>query len=407
MKKIMSLILVGVMLFNLAGCGGSGKEETTKATETQTAVEESAKAAAEPVGGEILIGCVQDITGATSSLGQMVEAGAKWAVDEINEAGGVDGKKLVLITYDTKGDVTEAVNAFTKAVSVDKVSLVVGPPVANIALAIKETAEQYDVPVMHLAIDKNACLKEDGTPYRNMFMFQPSADQQASIAAKYALKNGFKTFGVIYNESNAYSISLKDPFISTVLEEGGICDESLQVAYNANDTDFKTLLAPIVEANVDAIFVPNYVKDLINIITAARALGYEGAFVCGLDACPPFNTMMGADCTNIYYTNNIDDTADSFKDVIAAVKEQEGIDATNKFFLGYDIICVAAKCMEEVGTEDPEALRTAIENVTNFDGMTGNITIDPATHMTKGLEMFMFTYDGTTPIMLERYGLDE
>ena len=170
------------------------------------------------------------IGGVILGLGQMVQAGAQWAVDEINEKGGIAGQKLVMNTYDTKGDVTEAVNAYTKAVTSDKVSLIVGPPVANIALAIKETTEQYDVPVMGLAMDPSAQLKADGTPYKNMFAFQPNADQQGAIMAKYALKNEFKTFGIIYNESNSYALSLKDPFYNTIIENGGTCEDKLQIA---------------------------------------------------------------------------------------------------------------------------------------------------------------------------------
>ena len=408
MKKALALLVAAALGLSMTACGGAASSSSAAASSSGSAssaggASSAASSQAAEQGGEILIGCLQDVTGATSSLGQMVQAGAQWAVDEINANGGINGKTIKMNTYDTKGDVTEAVNAFTKAVTVDKVSIIVGPPVANIALAIKETSEQYNVPVMGLALDKNAQLKTDGTPYKNMFSFQPNADQQGAIMAKYAIKNNFKTFGAIYNESNAYSTSLLTPFVETVEGAGGTLPKELQVAYNANDTDFKTLLAPIVNAKVDAIFVPNYTKDLVNITTAARAIGYEGALVCGLDACPPFNTMLGGSCDGIYYINNIDDTQTILQEMIKAVKDKTGIDATNKFFLGYDIVQIAAKVLGETGTEDAEAIRAAIENTTNFEGFTGNITIDPKTHMTSGMEMVMFTYEGTTPKLLERF----
>ncbi len=401
MKKALALLVAAALGLSMTACGGTASSSGAASSAGGASSAASAETAGQ--GGEILIGCLQDVTGATSSLGQMVQAGAQWAVDEINANGGIDGKTIKMNTYDTKGDVTEAVNAFTKAVTVDKVSIIVGPPVANIALAIKETSEQYDVPVMGLALDSNAQLKTDGTPYKNMFSFQPNADQQGAIMAKYAIKNNFKTFGAIYNESNAYSTSLLTPFVETVEGAGGTLPKELQIAYNANDTDFKTLLAPIVNAKVDAIFVPNYTKDLVNITTAARAIGYEGALVCGLDAAPPFNTMLGGDCDGVYYINNIDDTQTVLQEMIKAVKDKTGIDATNKFFLGYDIVQIAAQVLGETGTEDSEAIRTAIENVTNFEGFTGSITIDPKTHMTTGMEMVMFTYEGTAPKLLEKF----
>ena len=125
-KKLLAILMATAMTFSLAACGGSSGE--TK--------DEGGSENKEASGGEIVIGCLQDITGNTSGLGISVQKGAQAAVDEINENGGIDGKEVVLKTYDTKGDVTEAVNAYITAVTVDEVSLVVGPPVANIANAI-------------------------------------------------------------------------------------------------------------------------------------------------------------------------------------------------------------------------------------------------------------------------------
>ena len=253
-------------------------------------------------------------------------------------------------------------------------------------------------------MDLACTLKDDGTPYKNMFLFQPNADQQAAIMASYAIQNGFETFGIIYNQSNAYSTALLPNFRSTVEAGGGSVVQ--EVSYGANDRDFATLLAPIINAGVDAIYVPNYTQELVQITDAARNAGFEGALICGLDACPPFNTIYGADCSNIYFINNVDDTEADLQAMITEVKEATGIDATNKFFLGYDVANILADIIAEVGT-DPAAIAEATANVTNYEGLTGNITIDPDTHMPTGLEMVMFTYEGSTPVMLERYTVQD
>ena len=120
MKKFLAITLALVMTFAMVACGG-----TSSSTPASTPA--SGTGAAEPAaeGGEIVIGCLQDITGATSALGMSVQAGAQAAVDEINAAGGIGGKTVVMKTYDTKGDVTEAVNVYITAVTVDNVSLIV------------------------------------------------------------------------------------------------------------------------------------------------------------------------------------------------------------------------------------------------------------------------------------------
>lgn len=382
MKKILSFVMAAIVMFGfIAGVGMPVK--------------------AEEFDGEILIGCLQDTTGPTSTLGLSVQMGAQKAVEEINAAGGIDGKEVVMKTYDTKGDVTEAVNAYINAVSVDKVAFIVGPPVANIAHAIKETSEDYDVPLLGFALDPAVQIKEDGTPYKNMFCFQPSATDMGRIMAQFAVKNGYETYGVIYNQENSYSLSLLDPFVNQLEKDGITIDESLIIPYGAADTDFKTLLQPLVSANVDAIYSPNYTQQLVTIVTAATELGYEGKIVAGLDAAPSFNTIYGQDASHVYYINNIDIFNEETAELIAEVEDD--VSAVNKYFLGYDVINIAKMVVEDVGLEDPDAFREALENITDFEGYTGKLSIDPETHMPKDMAMYMYTYDDQTPVLLEEY----
>lgn len=396
MKKFLALTLAIVMMLGLVACGGSSAPAASTSTSTSTSG--SATTAAPEAKGDILIGCLQDVTGPTSALGISVQTGAQDAVDAINAAGGVNGQKIVMKTYDTKGDVTEAINAYITAVTVDKVSVIVGPPIANIANAIKETAEGYDVPIVGLAMDPACQMKEDGTAYKNMFCLQPNATTQGQIMAAFAVKNGLKTFGVLYNQENSYSVSLLAPFTSTLESKGITVDSALVVPYGAADTDYKTLLQPIVAAGVDAIYCPNYTQQLVAIVTAATELGYTGKIITGLDGAPAFNTTYGGDCSNVYYINNINTEDENTVAMIDALNGK--VSAPNKYFLGYDMVGAIASCMEKVGT-DPNALRTAMESLT-YEGLTGTITLD-ASHMPAGMGMFMYTYNGQEPVMLEQF----
>lgn len=402
MKKLIAILSAATMLVSLAACGGASSSTAASSGGSESSAASTADStdSGTAEGGEILIGCLQDITGSTSALGISVQTGAQAAVDEINANGGINGKTLVMKTYDTKADVTEAVNSYITAVTVDQVSLIVGPPVANIANAIKETSESYDVPIVGLAMDPACQLKDDGTPYTNMFAMQPNADSQGQIMAAFAVKNGYETYGVLYNQENSYSVSLLDPFLEELAENDITVDESLIVPYGASDTDYKTLLQPIVSAGVDAIYCPNYTKELVTIVTAANELGYQGKIVAGLDAAPAFNTTYGGDCSNVYYINNIN-TEDP--DIAAQIEKiADSVSAPNKYFLGYDIVMAVASCIEEVGS-DPVALHDALENLV-YEGVTGKITIDPATHMPTGMSMYMYTYDNQDPVMLEQFG---
>ena len=408
MKKLMALALAGITAVSLAACGSSGSSSSSSSTPASTTASTAAAttagaASAGSSDGEILIGCLQDITGNTSGLGMSVQKGAQAAVDEINANGGINGKTLVMNTYDTKGDVTEAVNAYITAVSVDQVSLIVGPPVANIANAIKETSEDYDVPVVGLAMDPACQQKDDGSVYKNMFCLQPSATSQGQIMAAFAVKNGYKTYGILYNQENSYSVSLLKPFEDELANSGITIDSSLIVPYGAADTDYKTLLQPIVSANVDAIYCPHYTQQLVAIVTAAAELGYKGKISAGLDAAPSFNTTYGGDCSNVYYINNINITDESTKAMMDKV--DSNVAAVNKYFLGYDIVNAAASVLKDKDVSDHEAIRSAFENL-DYTGITGEIKIDPATHMPAGMKMYMYTYDNQDPVYLGEFGVD-
>lgn len=110
-------------------------------------------------------------------------------------------------------------------------------------------------------------------------------------------------------------------------------------------------------------------------MTAATELGYEGKIVCGLDAAPSFNTTYGGDCSNIYYINNINTDDPTTAEMAAAVEDK--VSAVNKYFLGYDVVMIAKQCIEEAGLDDAAALLSAIENVKDFNGPDGTVTIDP------------------------------
>lgn len=350
---------------------------------------------------EVLIGCLQDTSGPTSSLGKMVEEGCRWALEEINASGGVNGKVIRMITYDTKADVNEAINAFTRAVTVDKVSAIIGPPVANIALAIAPISERYDVPFLNFAIDPKCQTKEDGSPYKNMFGMKPSAIQLGQFMARYAVDSAkLHTFGIIFNESNAYSVSLLDPFIKTIESSGHKIVK--KIGYAATDKDFKTLLSSLIDSKVDAIYSPGYTQELILVAQQARAMGFKGALILGVDASPPFNTLLGEPANGIYFINNFDDTTDEVLAMIKDVKNEKNIDATNKFFLGYDGAKILAQTFKEVG-DAPKDVHDYVENLKGFRGITGITTMDASTHFPSEYELVMYTYDNITPVVLERY----
>lgn len=378
MKKIIAITLAFLMVFTLFA-NGSGEK-----------------------GGSdvITVGILQDTTGATATLGKSVQKGVEDAIADINAAGGISGKTVKYIEYDTAANVDTAISAYIKAVTVDQVDFLFGPPIANIVSGLKATTASYGVPMITFAVDPQCYLDNNGNLYDYLFCSQPSTVVQGQIMAEFAMQNGFKNFGVFYTQDNSYSVSLLDPFVSTVRANGGKIDDKNIIGYNASETDIKTLIQPIIKSGVDAIYCPNYTAPLVLIKKACDELGFKGAIITGLDGAPAFNSQVGADCSNVYFINNID----IYEEATAkAITERcQGVGAPNKYFLGYDSMQMAAKVISEVGT-DGKTVATALTTA-EYNGLTGLIKMDSASHMpVLGTPMFMYKYDGTTPVMLQKY----
>ena len=114
-KRILAAAMAAVMMGTaLTGCGNKPAESG------------SSSAAANTDANEIVIGGLAPLTGSVSIYGTAVNNAVQLAIEQINQGDGVLGKKIKYISYDTKGDATEAVNAYNKLVQNDKIVALIG-----------------------------------------------------------------------------------------------------------------------------------------------------------------------------------------------------------------------------------------------------------------------------------------
>ena len=169
MKKIMFL-LATVTLF-LIGCGGKKDAASSDV---------------------IKIGVIAPLTGDLAQYGTPAKDGFQLKVDEINAAGGINGKKIELVIEDNKGDVNESVSIFKKLKGQDKVDMIVGPIISSTSNAVAPLAQQGKV-VMITPTGTNI----DITKGRD-FVFRTTFTDpyQGTAAAKNAAKNGIKKVAI-------------------------------------------------------------------------------------------------------------------------------------------------------------------------------------------------------------------
>ena len=132
MKKVLVLLLIAIFTVGLFGC-----QQTSEVSET---------------GGNgddvIKIGLFQPLTGPSSLMGTAGYNSAKLAVEEINEAGGILGKKVELIPYDDKSSPEEAVKAVTRMIEVDEVDAIIGSLHSGNIQAAGDILEEAQIPLM-------------------------------------------------------------------------------------------------------------------------------------------------------------------------------------------------------------------------------------------------------------------
>jgi branched-chain amino acid transport system substrate-binding protein len=339
----------------------------------------------------ITIGVIQDLSGPTSVWGNAVANGAALAVDRINADGGVDGKQLELQVYDVKLSPQEAINSYNRLVDQDRATAVVGPPISNIGLSVAPVAETKGVPVVGSFIDPRATTKENGEPWTNMFLMQPSSVQYSEIIADFALEElGMDSIAIMYDQSNAFSVSLVEPFRTYVNENGG--DIALEVTYKSDDKDFRTQLSRINQSGADGVYLPIYVQEAVLTLQQAREVGLDLPIIGGLDFAPPFTDLLPEPelANGIYVANNYSESEPQLADVREAYVEKFDEEPINKAYLGYDKVLMIADAIERAGSAEPGDVSAALEDTSNLRATTGVITISEETHRPVGLSMVMY-----------------
>jgi len=339
----------------------------------------------------IVIGNIQDLSGATSVWGNAVRKGAELAVEKINSQGGVLGMKLELKSYDVKGDPQEAINAYNRLTDNDKASVVIGPPISNIGLAIAALSERKQVAVVGSFIDPRVTERSPGVPHPYMFLMQPSSVQYAEILADYALKKlNLKKIAVFYDQSNAFAVSQVGPFKTYWTANGGkVVGEQV---YKKGDKDYKTQISKIMEMGADAIYAPNYVQDLVLTLQQMDQVGLKIPVIGGLDFAPPFTTLLSDPkiANQIYFANNYSDSEPQLIDVRKAYQTKFGENPVNKAYLGYDTVTIIVDAIKRAGSTNSVKIKESLEKTKDLQCTTGIITLSPKTHQPIGLSMVMY-----------------
>ncbi|MBX2987642.1 MAG: ABC transporter substrate-binding protein [Bdellovibrionaceae bacterium] len=325
-------------------------------------------------GDEIRVGEFGSLTGNEATFGISTNKGIRMAIDEVNEKGGIKGKKIKLITLDDQGKDTEAVQVVTRLITQEKVVAVLGEVASSRTKAAAPIAQEYKIPLITPSSTNPEVTKIGDHVFRVCFI-DPF---QGYVMAKFASENlKLKKVAILRDVKNDYSVGLADVFAADFKKMGG--EITSDISYQAGDVDFKAQLTQIRSKNPDAIYVPGYYTEVGLIAKQARDLGIKAPLMGGDGWDSSKLSEIGKDAINgSYFSNHYtsESTDPVVQDFIKRFKDKYGETPDGLAAMGYDAAKVLITAMERAPDLNPKSIRDEIAKTKDFVGVTGKITLN-------------------------------
>jgi len=335
---------------------------------------------------EIKIGFVAQLTGGDSYIGQAAKLALEDRIKELNSRGGLAGRQVQLITYDSRTQPTEVVAATRRLIEHDDVVAVIGPEWTAASIPLGPISEQAKIPVITTtASNVKVTLNNDNSVKPFMFRTCFIDPYQGFALADFAYKDLKKRRAAfIYDVGSAYSMGIMQYFEDAFTKRGGqvVAKEGFQ----ALDTEFRAQLSKVAKTNPDVLVVPvGTYRDIALIAKQADALGLRFQYL-GVDGWvnDELLTLAGRELEGAYLSSGLSTADPKFKaynenflkahNVKATIFAYYALDAM--YMLEYAITTSVAK----VHKVDPVAIKNELENMKDVPVFTSNLTIEPKTH---------------------------
>jgi len=318
----------------------------------------------------IKIGFVGPLTGDVSSLGVVVKAAAEVAVNEVNQAGGIQGRKLEMVYENGGCGPKESTLAVNKLINIDKVTAIVGGICSGETLTIAPVTESNKVILLSPA--STGIKISSAGDY--VFRLIPSDTFQGKFVAEYVTNQlQKKKIAILYNSDSEWSIGIKDVFKQRLQELGGqvVAEEGIP----KSSRDLRSSITKIKVADPEIIYFPSHTESGVIGLQQLAELGVKTPILGGdVWDDPTIPQKVGEAANGVRYPvadNNI--LSDNF---LQSVKQIVGNDDMNTYApRAYDAVKILAQIMNEVGT-DSEKIKTELYNLQDYHGLADTYNFD-------------------------------
>jgi branched-chain amino acid transport system substrate-binding protein len=330
----------------------------------------------------IKIGNLVALTGPSATWGQSENNALMLAVDKINAAGGINGKKIEIIAYDSRADKLEAVNVVKRMVEQDKVVAIIGPGQSGVANAVREVNNSAKVPLIATtATNPKVTVADDGSVVPYTFRVCFIDPFQGTVAGQFAIKDlKAKTAATLYDVGDEYSQFLSKYFVEAFEKGGGKITAS--EAFRSGELDFRAQLGKIKDGNPDVIFIPTMQKEAALAAKQARDLGIKATLIGGDGwGSPDIFDLAGPAIEDSYFVNLAAMEDPLIQDFLKEYRAKYNADPVlPNPLMSYDAMLWLADAIKRAGTTEGTALRDALASTKDLQVLTGVLTLDPKTH---------------------------
>ena len=342
---------------------------------------------------KVRIGVFMSTTGSTANFGISSVNGIKMAADEINAAGGINGKQVELLVQDDRSDASEAATIVTKFVTQDQVHAIIGEVASSRSIAAAPIAQNAKIPMLTPSSTNPEVTKKGDFIFRSCFI---DPYQGAAIAQFAAKTLGAKTAAIMVDRKNDYSTGLEKVIDQTFAKFGGkiVATQS----YQEGDQDFNAQLTSLKGANPEVIFVPGYYNDVGLIAKQARDKGITVPLVGGDGWDSEQLYKIGGTALNgSYFTNHYSpfDTQPNVVKFVNDYKKRYNSTPDALAATAYDAANIMFDAIKRAKSLSGPDIRDALAATNAFPGVTGTVTFNQQRDAVKPIVMIEIKPGGT------------
>lgn len=346
-KMVAQAMLLALALAILISCGEPAEEQT------------------------IEIGVIAPITGSIPIVGQSTINAAQLAVQEVNDAGGLEvgGQKLKveLFIEDNQDRKETAVNAAQKLINQSGVVALIGPQASRNAIPVAAVAEEAHVPM----ISPWSTNPETTAGKKYVFRAAFIDPFQGRVMARFAIEElKADKAAVLYDVASEYNRGIAEIFRQVYEEAGGkvVAFES----YTTGETDFRPQLTAIRDSRAQVLFLPNYYNEVPTQVRQARELGIQAAII-GSDSWGQIEAADLAEMEGMFFSTHYapDIASPVAQKFIAAYQAAYGQVPDDVAALTYDAFGLLFQAIRSQGKADSESIRNGLASISRYEGVTG------------------------------------